>query len=158
MISPADEGASGARGFDLALPWPYHQKVQSGDVAGARMLGAHRRERTVWAAMVLVAAPMLDLAAQQPLGRPDARQRDRMAQGQRLEGQAMLALADAAMAGKRAAAPSDLRIRWQNAFLKAQQGTFVPFTLAIEAAGSPPAAALVYIRAVVKPSASGSTA
>jgi hypothetical protein len=107
--------------------------------------------------MVLVAAPMLDLAAQQPLGRPDARQRDRMAQGQRLEGQAMLALADAAMAGKRAAAPSDLRIRWQNAFLKAQQGTFVPFTLAIEAAGSPPAAALVYIRAVVKPPASGSS-
>lgn len=120
------------------------------------MLGAHRRERTVWAAMVLVAAPMLDLAAQQPLGRPDARQRDRIAQGQRLEGQTMLALADAAMAGKSAAAPSDLRIRWQNAFLKAQQGTFVPFTLAIEAAGPPPVAALVYIRAVVRPASSGS--
>ena len=73
-----------------------------------------------------------------------------MAQGQRIEGQAVLALADAAMGGKRLATPPDLRIRWQNAFLKAQQGTFVPFTLAIEAPGGPPAAALVYIRAVVK--------
>ena len=40
------------------------------------------------------------------------------------------------MAGN--AVPADFRIRWQNEFLKAQQGTFVPFTLAIDAAGALP--------------------
>ena len=42
------------------------------------------------------------------------------------------------MARERAASPADFRIRWQNDFLKAQQGTFVPFTLVIEAAGALP--------------------
>ena len=43
------------------------------------------------------------------------------------EGEAILALADAAMAGK--AVPADFDVQWQNDFVKAQRGTFVPFTL-----------------------------
>ncbi len=57
---------------------------------------------------------------------------------QRLEGQAVLALADAAMAGQKPARRPDFTLRWQNAFLKAQQGTFVPFTLVDEHAGALP--------------------
>ena len=60
----------------------------------------------------------------------------------------MLALADAAMGRKRSAAPSDFRIRWHNEFLKAQQGTFVPFTLLVDGGRDLPAAVLVYVRAV----------
>ena len=41
----------------------------------------------------------------------------------------MLALADAAMTGQKPAVSPDLTLGWQNAFLKAQQGTFVPFTV-----------------------------
>jgi hypothetical protein len=79
-------------------------------------------------------------------------------EAQRLEGQAVLALADAAMArassrgrapqAEAGSVPADFRIRWRNEFLKAQQGTFVPFTLDIDAPDGLPPAALVYVRAV----------
>jgi hypothetical protein len=80
--------------------------------------------------------------------RADTRQRERAAEAQRVEGQAVLALADAAMEGRRGAGPTDFRVRWRNAFLKAQQGTFVPFTLVIESPAALPDSALVYVRAV----------
>jgi len=67
-------------------------------------------------------------------------------QGHRLEGEAVLALADAALAGK--SVPADFQVQWQNEFLKAQRGTFVPFTLAINAARLSRPAVLVYVRAV----------
>jgi hypothetical protein len=67
-------------------------------------------------------------------------------QSQRLEGEAILALADAALAGK--AVPSDFQVTWQNEFLKAQRGTFVPFTLTIDASRLTRPAALIYVRAV----------
>jgi hypothetical protein len=69
-------------------------------------------------------------------------------QTQRLEGEAILALADAALAGKRV--PSDFRVGWQNEFLKAQRGTFVPFTLTIDASPLTRPAALVYVRAIAR--------
>jgi hypothetical protein len=67
---------------------------------------------------------------------------------QRLEGEAILGLADAALSGK--SVPSDFQVSWQNAFLKAQRGTFVPFTLTIDASRLTRPAALVYVRAVVR--------
>ncbi len=54
--------------------------------------------------------------------------------------------------------PESSRIRWRNAFLKAQQGTFVPFTLLIEARGALPDSALVYVRAVARAPGRGALA
>jgi hypothetical protein len=70
-------------------------------------------------------------------------------QTQREEGEAILALADAVMAGK--PAPADFAVRWQSDFVKAQRGTFVPFTLTVDAAQLPRRSALVYVRAVRRP-------
>jgi hypothetical protein len=101
----------------------------------------------------LLALNVLGLAgADQSTSRLSARDREVAAKGQRLEGQAMLALADAAMDSRRGTSPADFRIRWRNDFLKAQQGTFVPFTLAIEAGGALPGSALIYVRAVPRSS------
>ena len=67
-------------------------------------------------------------------------------QAQREEGEAILALADAALAGK--ALPSDFSLGWQNDFVKAQRGTFVPFTLTVDASQFTRRTALVYVRAI----------
>ena len=67
-------------------------------------------------------------------------------ESQRLEGEAILALADAALAGK--PVPADFQVGWQNEFLKAQRGTFVPFTLTIDASRLTRPTALIYVRAV----------
>ncbi len=76
-------------------------------------------------------------------------------QTQREEGEAILALADAAMAAVPGVAgkvgPSDFALRWQNDFVKAQRGTFVPFTLTVDATQFTRRAALVYVRAVRRP-------
>ena len=64
----------------------------------------------------------------------------------RLEGEAIVALADAALAGKNG--PADFQVQWQNEFLKAQRGTFIPFTLRIDASRFTKPAVLVYVRAV----------
>jgi hypothetical protein len=63
----------------------------------------------------------------------------------REEGEAILALADAALAGK--PTPTDFPVTWQNDFVKAQRGTFVPFTLTVDASRFVRPAALVYVRA-----------
>jgi hypothetical protein len=113
-----------------------------------------RRSVSFVAALALAGA---SVAAAPQAARPGAPDTD-ILEAQRLEGQAILALADAAMArssgrgrasqAEAGAAPADFRIRWRNEFLKAQQGTFVPFTLDIDAADGMPPAALVYVRAV----------
>lgn len=82
------------------------------------------------------------------------KEQDRIEQAQRREGEAVLELADAAMAGK--PTPSDFAISWRNDFLKAQQGTFVPFTLMVDASKLRTPAALLYVRAA--PRGSGSPA
>jgi len=72
-------------------------------------------------------------------------------QTQREEGEAILALADTAMAGK--VGPSDFALRWQNDFVKAQRGTFVPFTLTVDSTQFVRRSALVYVRAIRRPTA-----
>jgi hypothetical protein len=67
-------------------------------------------------------------------------------QAQREEGEAILALADAALTGK--GLPSDFSLQWQNDFVKAQRGTFVPFTLTVDASQFTRRTALVYVRAI----------
>lgn len=75
---------------------------------------------------------------------PASAEARQLEQTQREEGEAILALADAAMAGK--SVPSDFRLQWQNDFVKAQRGTFVPFTLTVDGQLSR-RDALVYVRA-----------
>jgi hypothetical protein len=72
----------------------------------------------------------------------------------RREGEAMIALADAAMAGK--SVPSDFSVQWHNEFVKAQRGTFVPFTLTVDASLLTKPSALVYVRAARRDRKAGS--
>lgn len=65
---------------------------------------------------------------------------------QRQEGEAILALADAAQAGDDV--PDELGLEWHNEFLKAQRGTFIPFTLAVDASRLTRPNVLIYVRAV----------
>ena len=98
-------------------------------------------------ALVLATSPLLAVklvfGAPQKSTQLDARQ---VEQTQRDEGQAILSLADAVMAGK--AVASDFQIAWENDFVKAQRGTFVPFTLTVDGSALTRPAALVYVRAV----------
>jgi hypothetical protein len=71
--------------------------------------------------------------------------RDQLDRTHREEGEAILALADAAMAGK--SVPRDFPVEWQNDFVKAQRGTFVPFTLTVDRSRFTRPSALVYVRA-----------
>jgi len=76
-------------------------------------------------------------------------------QTQREEGEAILSLADAAMAAAaNKVGPSDFALRWQNDFVKAQRGTFVLFTLTVDATPLAKRSALVYVRAIRRPVAS----
>jgi hypothetical protein len=65
------------------------------------------------------------------------------------------------MAGR--SVPSDFDVEWQNDFIKAQRGTFVPFTLTVDASRLSKPAALVYVRAArrrtrdVEPAGAGRT-
>jgi hypothetical protein len=70
---------------------------------------------------------------------------------QRREGEAVIALADAELAGKRV--PSDLAIQWQNDFLKAQRGTFVPFVVTIDASTLTRPSVLLYVRLAARAAA-----
>jgi hypothetical protein len=122
------------------------------EVGQGRMLaGQEQTARSVrWSptVYVLVFAPVFSMfvatsfAQSTTRGSVDDRQ---LEQTQREEGEAILALADAALAGK--SVPSDFRLQWQNDFVKAQRGTFVPFTLTIEASQLNRRLALVYVRA-----------
>lgn len=83
----------------------------------------------------------------------DRRQLERVEQVLRQEGQAVVALADAAAAGQ--PLPADFALTWHNDFLKAQSGTFIPFIVSIDARGSKAAAALLYVRASPRQPAAG---
>lgn len=98
----------------------------------------------VWWALAVAATGTAGAAAQTP----NRRQLERIEQTERREGEAIVALADAALAGERT--PSDFVLGWHNDFLKAQQGTFVPFILTIDDPGTSAHALLVYLRAVVR--------
>src|SRR5688572_21251439 len=74
----------------------------------------------------------------------DRRQLERLEQSLRQEGQAVVALADAA--GDHTP-PADFTLSWHNDFLKAQTGTFVPFVVTIAPRSVRPPGALLYVRA-----------
>jgi hypothetical protein len=74
----------------------------------------------------------------------DRRQLERIEQALRQEGQAVVALADAAADGP---TPADFTLSWHNDFLKAQTGTFVPFIVTIAPRAAKASAALLYVRA-----------
>jgi hypothetical protein len=111
--------------------------------------------------LVLIVAPALSAFHAPTLGARGgaARHRDQVAderqieQTQREEGEAILALADASLTGR--AVPSDFQVRWQNDFVKAQRGTFVPFTLTVDASQLTRRSALVYVRAMRRSTSSG---
>ena len=100
----------------------------------------------LWCVLV-VAAAGVQTAAQ----RLTRQQLERVEETERREGEAIVALADAALNGDRT--PSDFPILWHNDFLKAQQGTFIPFILTIDGPGLAAPALLVYLRAVARPAA-----
>ncbi len=105
------------------------------------------RRRTAVAAWTLVCAVAGAGAA--PLQSPVQTRGDRQAsarfeEAQRREGEALVSLADAAMSGR---ASSDFSIQWRNDFLKAQNGTFVPFTLTVDRSALTAASLLMYVRA-----------
>ena len=76
----------------------------------------------------------------------DRRQQARLDEALRREGDAVVELADAAMLGRQT--PSDFAMEWRNDFLKAQPGTFVPFTIDIDPSIRSTSGALMYLRVV----------
>lgn len=69
---------------------------------------------------------------------------DRLDEALMRQSEALVALADGATSG--APVPADFRLQWRNDFLKAQPGTFVPFTVSFDAPREPSKLALLYIR------------
>ena len=72
------------------------------------------------------------------------RGQDRIEQVLRRESDALVRIADAAVAGR--PVPADLGLAWRNDFFKAQPGTFVPFTVTFRAPDLPSRLALLYVR------------
>jgi hypothetical protein len=106
--------------------------------------GRTRSERRAAVAMLVLACTGAVAGAASQQNRSDRRSLDRVEDAQRKEGEALLRLADAAMAGR---ASSDFAIGWHNDFFKAQTGTFVPFTVTIDRSSLTAASALMYVRA-----------
>lgn len=94
-------------------------------------------------AACLLAAAASAAAADQ--SRAERRQLDRIEQAQREEAEVLVQLADAAMSGQ--PVPTDFPLKWHNDFLKAQQGTFVPFVVSIDTSPATASEALLYVRA-----------
>ena len=92
---------------------------------------------------VIATAPIHSSPSSQPT---DARAQARADEALRREGEAIIALADRAMNGKQP--PPDFPMTWRNDFLKAQPGTFVPFTVTVDVAVRSLAGALMYVRVV----------
>jgi hypothetical protein len=76
---------------------------------------------------------------------PDRRHLERSEQLLRQEGEAVLALADAAAQG--GSVRADFPLLWHNDFLKAQTGTFIPFVVTFTPAQLKTPAVLLYVRA-----------
>jgi hypothetical protein len=90
---------------------------------------------------VAIVAAIVPCRARQ---KPDSSRADENERTQRAEGQAIVAIADAAMNGDRV--PSDIAIDWRNDFFKAQYGTFVPFAVTIDRAPLLTRSVLLYVR------------
>jgi hypothetical protein len=114
-------------------------------VKAAAGVGRWQTTRRVLLALVALGA------ASTVFGRNLAQDPPPVGETQRLEGEAILNLADAALAGK--ATPTDFQVQWQNEFLKAQRGIFIPFTLTVDVSGLTRPEVLVYVRALRRTSA-----
>ena len=109
-------------------------------------------ERALVACLLLVMLPAASdvgswdsLVRRSPQG-GGGRQQERIDEALRREGEALIELADRAMHAR--PSPSDFAMEWRNDFLKAQPGTFVPFTLTVDPAIRATAGALMYVRVV----------
>jgi hypothetical protein len=105
------------------------------------------RRRTAVAVWAFVCAVVAVDAAPLQNGLPsraDRRLQERSDEARRREGEALVSLADTAMSGR---AASDFSIAWRNDFLKAQNGTFIPFTLTVDRSALTAASLLMYVRA-----------
>jgi hypothetical protein len=100
------------------------------------------RLRFAWCVLAAVAVGGR-LPSAQTLSR---RQLERIDEALRQEGQAIVALADAAADDQVQADLVGFTLTWHNDFLKAQTGTFVPFIVRIAAPEQRVAAALLYVR------------
>jgi len=123
-------------------------KFSQAEVRRSRGVGICGARGPAWAVMLLAFGVLTGGFSGVNAQIPQGRQSSTAVDSQRVEGDAVLALADAAMIGQKSAISPDLTLGWQNAFLKAQQGTFVPFTLAVNTTSVLPDAVLVYVRAV----------
>lgn len=74
----------------------------------------------------------------------ERRPQGRLEEALRREEDALVAMADAAVAGR--GVPATLTLTWRNDFFKAQPGTFVPFTITFDPAGLSSQTALLYVR------------
>ena len=93
---------------------------------------------------VITAAPVHSYRSQAT----DSRTQARADEALRREGEAVIGLADRAMSGKQP--PPDFSMTWRNDFLKAQPGTFVPFTITVDVAVRSLPGALMYVRVVAR--------
>jgi hypothetical protein len=110
----------------------------------ANTTGRTQSGRRAAVAALFLVCTVAGAGASSSQNRLDRRSQDRLEELRRREGEALLSLADAAMAGR---APSDFSIAWSNDFFKAQTGTFVPFTVTIDRSALSAADALMYVRA-----------
>ena len=113
--------------------------------------GQPARRAAVAALLLVCAVAAAQASSASP--RADRGLQDRLDEASRREGEALLNLADAAMKGQ---ASSDFSIGWSNDFVKAQTGTFVPFTVTVERSALSAATALLYVRATRRETLAGS--
>lgn len=106
----------------------------------------------VAAAALISTAGHTILLAQGSQAARDRRDQERLDDAHRREAEVLVKLADDAKAGQAAA---DFAMAWRNDFLKAQPGTFVPFTVTIDRTSLNATHALMYVRAVRIPETSG---
>ena len=131
-------GASNTARWSVNLPVRRHCPRDSRGLLGFHLPNA------AFLFFGLVTTPLLAGAPQAP----DRREQTRADDALRREGEAIIELADTAMNGR--ATPSDFSIEWRNDFLKAQPGTFVPFTVTIDPAIRGTTGALMYVRVVAR--------
>lgn len=114
----------------------------------ASKMSARVRRRNVpaVATLALAAAAWVPLAALD--GQRDRRDQGRLDEAHRREAEVLVRLADDARAGR---AADDFAIDWRNDFLKAEPGTFVPFTVTIDRSELTASHALMYVRAIRLP-------
>lgn len=88
-----------------------------------------------------------------PQSRAERRFRERLDEASRREAEVLVDLADRAMAGREV--ESDFTLGWRHDFLKAQPGTFVPFTVTVEPPAGYAPQGLMYVRVARRDESSG---